>query len=130
MKKTFHKLVDIVNMQSTFDSRMGTLGSKVDVIDDKLSTILSFLQNPDAKKEEKVVSTKCIPKLVLRKDDENTGNYDENGGNKQVKGTSGAAMVTSTSPTQTQSHTKQSAHVSGSGVKIVTPETLTKSQIC
>ncbi|KAK1387901.1 hypothetical protein POM88_016079 [Heracleum sosnowskyi] len=106
----------LVTAQSSINSKIDSLDSKVTSIEASLSLILSLLSNPDTKKGEKVVQSKCTPDLVLRKDDDNAGN---DGDDMVKKGeTSDAAMVKSSRQT-TQSQSMQSTHVSNSGVRTV-----------
>ncbi|KAK1371557.1 hypothetical protein POM88_037649 [Heracleum sosnowskyi] len=100
------------------------------VVDSHVKSLIteqSFINNRIdslASKGEKVSQTKCTPDLVLRKDDDNSGN---DGDDLVRKGeTSDAAMIKSSRQT-TQSESMQSTHVSDSGVRTV--RTLVKSQI-
>ncbi|KAK1380057.1 hypothetical protein POM88_026801 [Heracleum sosnowskyi] len=114
----------IIAEQSSINNRIDSLDTKVTDIQTSLALILNILSNTDVKKGEKVSQTKCTPDLVLRNNDDNTGN---DGGDKILQGeTSDAAVMKSTIQTS-QSQTTQSTHVSDSGVKTV--RTLVQSHI-
>ncbi|KAK1357004.1 hypothetical protein POM88_050260 [Heracleum sosnowskyi] len=114
----------VVSEQTSINQRIDSLDTKVTDIQASISLILHLLSNPDVKKGEKVSRTKCTPDLVLRNNDDDTGN---DGGDKVIQGeTSDAAVLKSTIQTS-QSQTTQSTHVSDSGVKTV--RTLMQSQI-
>ncbi|KAK1394509.1 hypothetical protein POM88_013565 [Heracleum sosnowskyi] len=114
----------VVSEQTSITQRIDSLDTKVTEIQASLSLILQLLSNLDVKKGEKVIQTKCTPDLVLRNNDDDTG---DDGGNKVIQGeTSDAAVLKSTIQTS-QSQTTQSTHVSDSGVKTV--RTLVQSQI-
>ncbi|KAK1372772.1 hypothetical protein POM88_028965 [Heracleum sosnowskyi] len=114
----------VVSEQTSINQRIDSLDTKVTEIQASLSLILQLLSNPDVKKGEKVIQTKCTPDLVLRNNDDDTG---DDGGDKVIQGeTSDAAVLKSTIQTS-QSQTTQSTHVSDSGVKTV--RTLVQSQI-
>ncbi|KAK1364445.1 hypothetical protein POM88_040006 [Heracleum sosnowskyi] len=114
----------VVSEQTSINQRIDSLDTKVTEIQASLSLILKLLSNPDVKKGEKVIQTKCTPDLVLRNNDDDTG---DDGGDKVKQGeTSDTAVLKSTIQTS-QSQTTRSTHVSDSGVKTV--RTLVQSQI-
>ncbi|KAK1367763.1 hypothetical protein POM88_033855 [Heracleum sosnowskyi] len=114
----------VISEQTSINRRIDSLDTKVTDIQASLSLILNLLSNPDVKKGEKVSQTKCTPDLVLRNNDEDTG---DDGSDKVIQGeTSDTAVMKSTIQTS-QSQTTQSTHVSDSGVKTV--RTLLQSQI-
>ncbi|KAK1379443.1 hypothetical protein POM88_026187 [Heracleum sosnowskyi] len=114
----------VISEQSSIHSKIDSLDSKVSDIQTSLALILNILSNPDVKMGEKVSQTKCTPNLLLRNNDDDTGN---DGGDKVLQGeTSDAAVVKSTIQTS-QSQTTQSTHVFYSGVRTV--RTLVQSQI-
>ncbi|KAK1380079.1 hypothetical protein POM88_026823 [Heracleum sosnowskyi] len=114
----------VVSEQTSIKQRIDSLDTKVTEIQASLSLILQLLSNPDVKKGEKVIQTKCTPDLVLRNNDDDTG---DDGGDKAIQGeTSDTAVLKSTIQTS-QSQTTRSTHVSDSGVKTV--RTLVQSQI-
>ncbi|KAK1352207.1 hypothetical protein POM88_053471 [Heracleum sosnowskyi] len=113
----------VVSEQTSINQRIDSLDNKVTEIQASLSLILQLLSNPDVKKGEKVIQTKCTPDLVLRNNDD----IGDDGGDKVIQGeTSDTAVLKSTIQTS-QSQTSQSTHVSDSGVKTV--RTLMQSQI-
>ncbi|KAK1402414.1 hypothetical protein POM88_002019 [Heracleum sosnowskyi] len=104
----------VVSEQTSINQRIDSLDTKVTDIQASLSLILNLLSNSDVKKGEKVSRTKCTPDLVLRNNDDDTG---DDGSDKVIQGeTSDAAVLKSTIQTS-QSQTMQSTHVSNSGVK-------------
>ncbi|KAK1402214.1 hypothetical protein POM88_001819 [Heracleum sosnowskyi] len=113
----------VVSEQTSINQRIDSLDTKVTEIQASLSLILQLLSNPDVKKGEKVIQTKCTPDLVLRNNDDDTG---DDGGDKAIQGETSDAVVMKTIQTS-QSQTTQSTHVSDSGVKTV--RTLVQSQI-
>ncbi|KAK1390006.1 hypothetical protein POM88_018184 [Heracleum sosnowskyi] len=113
----------VITEQTSINSRIDSLDSKVTDIQTSLALILNILSNADVKKGEKVSSTKCTPDLVLRNNDDDTGN---DGGDKVLQGETSDAAVMKTIQTS-QSQTTQSTHVSDSGVRTV--RTLVLSQI-
>ncbi|KAK1366762.1 hypothetical protein POM88_042323 [Heracleum sosnowskyi] len=113
----------VVSEQTSINQRIDSLDTKVTEIQASLSLILQLLSNPDVKKGEKVIQTKCTPDLVLRNNDDDTG---DDGGDKVIQGETSDAVVMKTIQTS-QSQTTQSTHVSDSGVKTV--RTLVQSQI-
>ncbi|KAK1396706.1 hypothetical protein POM88_006569 [Heracleum sosnowskyi] len=115
----------IINEQSSINSRIDSLDTKVTDIQTYLALILNLLSNIDVKKGEKVIQKKCTPDLLLRNndDDDHTGN---DGDDKVLQGETSDVVVKSTIQTS-QSQITQSTHVSNSGVKTV--RTLVKSQI-
>ncbi|KAK1357061.1 hypothetical protein POM88_050317 [Heracleum sosnowskyi] len=113
----------VVSEQTSIHQRIDSLDTKVTEIQASLSLILQLLSNPDVKKGEKVIQTKCTPDLVLRNNDDDTG---DDGGDKAIQGETSDAVVMKTIQTS-QSQTTQSTHVSDSGVKTV--RTLVQSQI-
>ncbi|KAK1372305.1 hypothetical protein POM88_028498 [Heracleum sosnowskyi] len=113
----------VVSEQTSINQRIDSLDTKVTEIQASLSLILQLLSNPNVKKGEKVIQTKCTPDLVLRNNDDDTG---DDGGDKVIQGETSDAVVMKTIQTS-QSQTTQSTHVSDSGVKTV--RTLVQSQI-
>ncbi|KAK1371186.1 hypothetical protein POM88_037278 [Heracleum sosnowskyi] len=113
----------VVSEQTSINQRIDSLDTKVTEIQASFSLILQLLSNPDVKKGEKVIQTKCTPDLVLRNNDDDTG---DDGGDKAIQGETSDAVVMKTIQTS-QSQTTQSIHVSDSGVKTV--RTLVQSQI-
>ncbi|KAK1360233.1 hypothetical protein POM88_044707 [Heracleum sosnowskyi] len=114
----------VISEQTFINRRIDSLDTKVTDIQASLSLILNLWSNPDVKKGEKVSQTKCTPDLVLRNNDDDTG---DDGCDKVIQGeTSDAAVMKSTIQTS-QSQTTKSTHVSDSGVK--TLRTLVQSQI-
>ncbi|KAK1373222.1 hypothetical protein POM88_029415 [Heracleum sosnowskyi] len=113
----------VVSEQTSIKQRIDSLDTKVTEIQASLSLILQLLSNPDVKKGEKVIQTKYTPDLVLRNNDDDTG---DDGGDKAIQGETSDAVVMKTIQTS-QSQTTQSTHVSDSGVKTV--RTLVQSQI-
>ncbi|KAK1356527.1 hypothetical protein POM88_049783 [Heracleum sosnowskyi] len=114
----------VISEQTSINRRIDSLDTKVTDIQASLSLILNLLSNPNVKKGEKVSQTKYTPDLVLRNNDDDTG---DDGSDKVMQGeTSDTAVMKSTIQTS-QSQTTQSTHVSDSGVKTV--RTLVQSQI-
>ncbi|KAK1360911.1 hypothetical protein POM88_045385 [Heracleum sosnowskyi] len=113
----------VITEQTSINSRIDSLDSKVADIQTSLALILNLLSNSDVKKGEKVSSTKCTPDLVLRNNDEDTGN---DGGDKVLQGETSDTAVMKTIQSS-QSQTTQSTHVSDSGIRTV--KTLVQSQI-
>ncbi|KAK1378500.1 hypothetical protein POM88_025244 [Heracleum sosnowskyi] len=83
----------VITEQTSINSIIDSLDSKVTDIQTSLALILNILSNADVKKGEKVSSTKCTPDLVLRNNDDDTGN---DGGDKVLQGetSDGAVMKT------------------------------------
>ncbi|KAK1396951.1 hypothetical protein POM88_006814 [Heracleum sosnowskyi] len=113
----------VITEQNSINSIIDSLDSKVTDIQTSLALILNLLSNADVKKGEKLSSTKCTPDLVLRNNDDDTGN---DGGDKVLQGETSDAAVMKTIQTS-QSQTTQSTHVSDSGIRTV--RTLVQSQI-
>ncbi|KAK1351406.1 hypothetical protein POM88_054379 [Heracleum sosnowskyi] len=119
-----YQVKSVISEQTSINRRIDSLDTKVTDIQASLSLILNLLSNPYVKKGEKVSRTKCTPDLVLRNNDDDTG---DDGSDKVIQGeTSDAAVMKSIIQTS-QSQTTQSTRVSDSGVKTV--RTLVQSQI-
>ncbi|KAK1368040.1 hypothetical protein POM88_034132 [Heracleum sosnowskyi] len=114
----------VICEQTSINRRIDSLDTKVTNIQASLSLILNLLSNPDVKKGEKVSRTKCTPDLVLRNNDDDTG---DDGSDKVIQGETSDAVVMKSTIQTSQSQTTQSTHVSDSGVKTV--RTLVQSQI-